>query len=92
MAGPTKTKKGVLGRTVQKTTTTEVTEPKGPKGKAYGTVTSEKDVFNKRGNLVKSTSKERDINTGKLNKVNKFNYKKEWFKTGGTIKPKAKKK
>lgn len=99
-SGPTATKKGPFGRTVQKTTTTDTTQPRdmyAPSGKAYGTKTTEKDVFNKKGQLIKSVSKERDINTGKLEKVNRANYK-TWtgqkggvkMKTGGMVNPNSK--
>lgn len=80
-SGPTTTKKGPFGRTVQKTTSTDTTVPSS--GKAYGTKTTEKDVFNKKGQLIKSVSKERDINTGKLEKVNRANYKTWTGKKGG---------
>ena len=89
-SGSTATKKGPFGRTVQKTTITDATQPRdmyAPSGKAYGTRTTEKDVFNKKGQLIKSVSKERDINTGELKSVNKAKFDKTWTgKKGGAVK------
>ena len=97
-SGPTATRKGPFGRTVQKTTFTDTTVPSS--GKAYGTKTTEKDVFNKKGQLIKSVSKERDINTDKLKSVNKAKFDKTWtgkkggsmktMKTGGMVNPNSK--
>jgi len=84
-SGPTATKKGPFGRTVQKTTFTDTTVPSS--GKAYGTERTEKDVFNKKGQLIKAVSKERDINTGELKSVNKAKFDKTWTgKKGGSMK------
>lgn len=84
-SGPTTTKKGPFGRTVQKTTFTDTTVPSS--GKAYGTERTEKDVFNKKGQLIKAVSKERDINTDKLKSVNKAKFDKTWTgKKGGSMK------
>ena len=90
-SGPTVTKKGPFGRTIQKTSSTDTVIPES--GPAFGWATTDKDVFNKKGQLIKSVRKERDINTGKLERVNKAKFDKTWTgKKGGAVKKVAAKK
>jgi hypothetical protein len=84
---PVKSRKNLFGNQVQKTTYTQTEAPVGGGGSAYTGKT--KDVFNKKGQLLKSVTKEKDLDTGKKT-VNVANYKSWLNKKGGSVKTKRK--